>query len=135
VQLDTAWGLFQERERGGASFVPHRGIVGPRFFYHDQLWRGWEQAIVWIEEHSAADAIVATPASHLCYLRTGRRAVSPPVESDPVRARHLFDTGPVSHVIVDYGYSLPAVESDPQDWRLVQTFDGTRLYERNARVQ
>jgi hypothetical protein len=135
VQVYAAWEIFQQRERGGASFVPSRGAVGPHFFYYDQLWRGWEQAIAWIEAHSLPDAIVATPYSHLCYLRTGRHAVSPPVESDPARVRHLLDTVPVSYVIVDYGYSLPAIENDVQDWRLVQSFDGTRLYQRNARVQ
>jgi hypothetical protein len=133
VELYAAWDLFAARQRGGASFVAGRGTVGPRFFYVDPLWHGLEQAIAWIQEHSAPDAIVATPYSHFCYLKTGRRAVSPPVDSDPARIRHLLDSVPVSYVIVDYGYSLPAVESDAADWRLLQSFDGTKLYQRNIR--
>jgi hypothetical protein len=132
LQIYTASDLFLARKRGGASFVPGRGMVGPRFFYVDPLWHGWEQAIAWLQEHSSPDAIVATPYSHLCYLRIGRLAVSPPVESDPVRTRHLLASVPVSYVVVDYGYTLPAVESDSTEWRLVQSFDGTKLYERTA---
>jgi uncharacterized protein (DUF486 family) len=135
LQIYTTSELFSARKRGGASFVPGRGTVGPRFFYVDPLWRGWEQAIAWIEQNAAPDAIVATPYSHLCYLRTGRHAVSPPVESDPARTRHLLASVPVSYVVVDYGYSLPAVESDSADWRLVQSFDGTKLYQRIASLK
>jgi hypothetical protein len=130
VETYAASDLFAARQRGAANFITSRGTVGQRFFYVNQLWHGWEQAIAWIDEYSAPSAIIATPYSHLCYLRTGRHAVSPPVESDPERTRHLLDSVPVSYVIVDRGYSLPAVESASANWRLVQSFDGTKLYER-----
>jgi hypothetical protein len=135
VQIHAANDLFSVRKREGASFVPGRGDVGPRFFFQGLLWRGWEQAIAWIGEHSAANAIVATPYSHLCYLRIGRRAVSPPVERDSARVRHLLEAVPVSYVIVDRGYSLPAVETAAPAWHLVQSFEGTKLYERVPAVK
>jgi len=128
----TAGELFYVRQHDGASFVPGSGLVGQHFFNHDRRWTGWEQAIAWIDEHSAPDAIVATAASHLCYLRTGRRAVIPPIESDPARVRYLLEAVPVSYVIVDRGYSLPPVESEAPGWKLVQSFDNIRLYERTA---
>jgi hypothetical protein len=128
----TAGKLFYVREHEGASFVPGSGMVGQRFFNHDTRWTGWEQAIAWINEHSTPNAIVATSASHLCYLRTGRRAVAPPVESDPIHARYLLESVPVSYVIVDRFYSTPPVESDAPGWQLVQSFDGIKLYERTA---
>jgi len=128
----TAGKLFYVRKHDGASFVPGSGLVGQHFFNHDRRWTGWEQAIAWIDEHSAPNAIVATAASHLCYLRTGRRAVVPPIESDPARARYLLEAVPVSYVIVDRGYSLPPLESEAPGWQLVQSFDGIRLYERTA---
>jgi hypothetical protein len=127
----TAGELFYLREHTGASFVPGSGRVGQHLFNHDHRWTGWEQAIAWINDHSAPSAIIATSASHLCYLRTGRRAVAPPVESDPTRARYLLEAVPVSYVIVDRGYSIPPVEGDPS-WNLVQSFDGIKLYERTA---
>jgi hypothetical protein len=132
LQIYTASEIFSVRKREGATFVPGGGAVGPHFFYPDLLWRGWEQSIAWIEQHSAPNAIVATPYSHLCYLRTGRHAVAPPEDSDPARVRHLLESVPVSYVIVDRYYSLPAIESDSPGWHLVQTFDGTKLYERTA---
>jgi hypothetical protein len=130
----TTGKLFYLREHEGASFVPGSGAVGQHFFNHDQKWIGWEQAIAWIKEHSTPNDIVATSASHLCYLRTGRRAVAPPVESDPTHARYLLESVPVSYVIVDRGYSLPPVESDAPGWHLVQSFGGIKLYERTARL-
>src|SRR5262249_16010334 len=100
-QAYAAWGLFYDRRHQPASFVRGRGTVGPRFFFHDQNWAAWEEAVAWVGEHSKTEAIVATPESHLCYLLTHRRAVSPPIESDRVRARQLLESVPVSYVIVD----------------------------------
>jgi hypothetical protein len=140
-QTYAAWGLFYDRGHQPASFIPGRGALGPRFFFHDQAWAEWEEAVAWLGEHSTPEAIVATPESHLCYLRTQRQAVSPPIESDPVRARHLLESVPVSYVIVDElgftdvsrRYARPAVESDPMEWRLVHSVtNGTQIYERTA---
>jgi hypothetical protein len=131
VETFTASEIFRLRKQQGAAFVAGRGPVGPHFFYHELLWRGWEEAVAWIDKHSAPDSIIATPASHLCYLRTGRHAVSPPIEADPSRASNLLKSVPVSYVIVDRGYKLPAVERDSASWHLIQSFDGTKLYERS----
>ena len=57
--------------------------------------------MAWIDAHAPPDAIVATTSPHLCYLLTGRRAVLPPMEIDPVHARRLLEAVPVSYVIVD----------------------------------
>ena len=135
VQIYSAARIFYIRQHEGAIFAGWRGAVGSHLFYVDPLWRGWEQSVAWVEQHSSSDAIVATPYSHLCYLRTGHHAVSPPVESDPAQARRLLDSVPVSYVIVDRGYSLPAVENDSADWRLIQSFEGTKLYERTVSVK
>ena len=135
LQIYTTSAIFYVRQREGASFVPGRGATGPRLFYYDRLWHGWEQAVAWVIQHSTPDAIVATPASHLCYLRSGRHAVAPPKDQEPARTLQLLESVPVSYVIVDRGYSLPAFESDAPGWHLVQSFDGTRLYEYKGRPQ
>jgi hypothetical protein len=142
LQIYTAWQLFEERARDGASFVAGRGAVGPQFFYYGQPWLGWAQAVDWVSRHSTPDAIVATPASHYCYLSIGRRAVSPPLEADAARVRRLLEAVPVSYVIVDNmpppnvtrRYALPAMESDTINWRLSNTFEGTKLYAHRAGV-
>jgi len=131
VQLQAVVDLFV-RQREGATFVAGHGYVGPRYFFVGPLWRGWEQAAAWIGDRGAADAITATPYCHVFYLRTGRLAVSPPVESNPARTRELLEGVPVSYVIVDRGYSLPGIEHDAPGWFLAQTFEGTRVYERHV---
>ena len=131
VQLQAVVDLFV-RQREGATFVAGRGYVGSRYFFVGPLWRGWDQAAAWIGDHAAADAITATPYCHVFYLRTGRLAVSPPVESKPARTRELLEGVPVSYVIVDRGYSLPGIEHDAPRWFLAQSFEGTRVYEHRA---
>ena len=99
--------------------------------------------MAWISAHAPPDAIVATTSPHLCYLLTGRRAVLPPMEIDPVQARRLLEAVPVSYVIVDElefadmsrRYALPAVEGDPAAWRVVHEIDGTRIYQHTAGAQ
>jgi hypothetical protein len=109
-------------------------------FFHGQDWLGWEQAVAWIAAHARPDDIVATAAPHQVYLRTGLRAVYPPFDSDPVRARYQLEAVPVTYVVIDEfkyrdfspRYSLPAVQSDPSSWRLVYIFERTRVYQRTT---
>jgi hypothetical protein len=140
LQIYTAVELFYQRERVGASFVPRRGAPSQHFFYHSRPWRTWEEAAAWISVNTPPDAIVATTQRHLCYLRTGRQAVLPPMASDPTRARRLLEAVPVSYVIIDeigemasFGrrFALPAVQGDDVGWHLVHSIYGTRIYERN----
>lgn len=132
LQIYAAADIFGARKRAGASLILGLGNPKAQFFYYDRLWRNWEQAIVWLGEHSGPNAVTATPYSHLCYLLTGRPAVSPPAETDVTRVRHLLESVPVSFVIVDRGYKLPAIENNSPGWTLVQSFDDTRLYQNIA---
>jgi hypothetical protein len=135
LQIYTAARIFYARQAEATTVLPRRGALGSHLFYLDALWCGWHESVTWIEQHSPPDAIVATPYSHLCYLQIGHRAVSPPVESDPGKARRLLDSVPVSYVIVDRGYTLPAVEKESVDWSLVRSFNGTRLYQRQRHLR
>ncbi len=124
--------------RGGRDGLFRGDEIGhtPRFFAHDRSWQDWEDAAAWIKTHALADAIVATSAPHLLYLLTGRLAVLPPMEIDRAREQHLLETVPVSYAIVDQLEALdvtrrylgPSVSSS-NDWRLVNTVHGTRIYQ------
>jgi hypothetical protein len=111
--------------------------MGSSLFFHDHTWQAWEETAAWVGAHASRDMIVATSAPHFFYLRTGVRAILPPMEADPERAGRLLDGVPVSYVIVDQlefvdisrRYAGPAMESDPAAWRLVKTFDDTKIYE------
>jgi len=130
LQMPSVWKLFYDRAVRGASYVPGRGAVGPRYFYYSEFSRGWDVVVAWIQGHSDPNAIVATHLPHLCYLRTGRRAVLPPEERNQDRMRELLNSVPVSYIILDAFDSMPAVEKDNQHWRDVQSVDRVRLYER-----
>jgi len=130
LQIFLVQKLFYDRAVAWASYVPGRGAVGPRFFYYSEFSRGWDVAIAWIQSHSDPNAIVVTHLPHFCYLRTGRRAVLPPVESNQDHVRELLESLPASYVILDPLDSMPAVEKDNQRWRNVESVDHVRLYER-----
>jgi hypothetical protein len=130
LQMSSAWKLFYDRAVQGASYVPGRGDVGPRFFYYSKFSRGWDVAIAWIQSHSDPNAIVVTHLPQLCYLRTGRRAVLPPVDRNQDRIRELLESVPASYVILDPIDRMPVVENDNQRWRSVQSVNRVRLYER-----
>jgi hypothetical protein len=139
LQTYTASQLFYQRWRSGTNFATAGGPVSQRFFYYTRRWRAWEAAAAWIGANTPPDAIVATPERHLCYLRTNRRAILPPMEANPTRARHLLEAVPVSYVIIDeigemasFGrrYALPAVQGDVVGWPLVYSVDGAQIYER-----
>ncbi len=127
------------RHRGSAEGLTIEPPASPaeRLFAHDSYWQNWEEAVNWLGVQASPDAIIATAAPHWLYLRIGRRAVLPPMESDPARARHLLEGVPVAYVIVDQlgfldisrRYARPAVENAP-GWRLAQSFGGTKVYER-----
>ncbi len=128
-QVSLVRELFHIRAHG-ASYIPGRGAVGPRFFYYSDFSRAWDVEIAWIQRHSDPNAVVVTHLPHLCYLRTGRRAVLPPVERKQDRMRELLESVPASYVILDPLDSMPAVEKDTQGWRNVESVDRVRLYER-----
>jgi hypothetical protein len=138
VQAYTAALIFRQRHYEPATFVPGRGLDAPRLFYYDTAWVDWEKAVRWTQKKARRDEIVVTAAPHLLYLWTDLKAVMPPMEIDPVKARELLDSVPASWVIIDEfnfldisrRYAAPAVATDPMRWRLVQKFGRTRIYQR-----
>jgi hypothetical protein len=137
VQIFPIAKLYQQRRSDARRiFAAGQGRTNPLLFYHDSSWDAWDETAEWMRIHARPDAIIATSAPHLLYLRTGLQAVLPPMEADPERMRRLLDGVPVSYVIVDRlafldisrRYARPAIESDPTHWRLVNWIDGTATY-------
>ncbi len=143
VEIHTAAWAFSERARQRLIVARKGSAKTSKWFMYDASWQAWERAVNWIDAHAAPDAIVATTSPHFYYLQTGRLAVLPPMESDSARERHLLDAVPVSYVIIDglefldvsRRYARPAIESDPTGWHLVQSFDGTGVYQRGSARQ
>jgi hypothetical protein len=132
-----------------AYLFSHRVVLtgedgrGGRLFFYDQKWEELDAALAWLREQSQPEDVVATVAPHWTYLRTGRKAVMPPMEADPGRAQELLDSVPVTYLVVDdlefsdiinvsRHYAAPVVEKHPLQWRLVYTSPAghTSVYER-----
>ncbi|PZR72369.1 MAG: hypothetical protein DLM52_13090 [Chthoniobacterales bacterium] len=137
VELHTATWLFSDRARQRVVFVHHQPKTAPKWFLYDRSWQSWQEAVKWIDAHASPEAIIATSSPHFYHLQTGRLAVLPPMEADLAEERRLLGGVPISYVIVDQlefldttrRYLLPAVQSDPDSWRLVHTVYGTTVYQ------
>jgi selenocysteine-specific elongation factor-like protein len=138
AQLFAVAKVFRDRASKEGRLLVSASWPSSRLFVHDATWQNFERAAQWIKENSSRDAIVATSLPHFLHLLTGRLAVIPPLERDPTRARQLLESALVSYVIIDHvegldmarTYARPAVESDPEHWRLVFGSGQTRIYAR-----
>lgn len=112
------------------------------FLYLREPWLQFDKAVEWIGNHAAEDDVVASSAPYWVYLRTGRKAVMPPFDPNPVEADRLMADVPVKYLIVDAmefvdlsrRYGTPVVTRFPERWRLVcrweSEFGPTIIYER-----
>lgn len=136
VEVYASGKLYRSRAKTDARASPQLW-TGERYFAHDQTWQGWEEAAAWLRANAPPDSITATSAPHFFYLRTGLRAILPPMEPRIPEARELLSAVPVSYVIVDQlqfvdisrRYARPAVEGTSQ-WKRVYDIHGTTIYQR-----
>jgi hypothetical protein len=137
TQIIVALKLYRQLwNKDARTLVAGPSHSGSPLFFHDRSWQAWEESAAWIRAHASPNVIVATSAPHFFYLRTGVRAVLPPMDADPERASRSLEAVPVSYVIVDelefwdvqHRYLGPAVERDPKHWRVVHSIDGTKTY-------
>jgi hypothetical protein len=109
-------------------------------FYYDPRWGPVNTALEWLRRHGDPVGIIAATAPHTAYLRTGMKAVLPPLEADRERAQRLLDSAQVKYVILDFlgipgiseRYAEPAIEKHPQLWKQIYVAPngGARIYER-----
>lgn len=111
-----------------------------RLLTYEPTWHALDPALEYVRRHAGATDVVATSIPQLAFLRTGHRAVLPPLERDPDTAARYLDAVPVSWLVLDElglpgiseRYAGPVVRRHPDDWRLAYTTPGTRVrvYER-----
>ncbi len=138
VEGYTAEWAFAERAKQPAIFIDRNMEAGSKWFIYDRTWKRWEQAVDWLDDNVPPRAIIATMSPHLYYLHAQRLAVFPPMERNLSLERRLLDSVPISYVIIDElefldvtrRYVLPAVMSDPVNWKLVYKTGATAIYER-----
>lgn len=124
-----------------AEYVDRDGSrAAVRLFYHGAEWRSFEASLDWLRAHAEPDAVIATSCPQLAFLRTGHKAVMPPMEADPARAQALLDSVPARYLVVDRlefvdvsrRYAAPVVAEFPPSWELVHQSEGVRVYRRRS---
>ncbi len=129
VTVRNYWVLRSETYEGPERKSGHRV-----FFYHGG-WPAFDIALGWLKDQANAETIIATPAPHVVHLKTGSRAILPPLGTDPDETERLLDSVPVDYVIVEdpkfydlaRRYTLPAIERYPERWKLVYTVPGSEM--------
>jgi hypothetical protein len=113
-----------------------------RVFYYGSAARSLDASLDWLGAHADRAAVVATSAPQVAFLRTGLKAVMPPLVADVSEAQRLLDSVPVTYLVaedageydvIDVGrrYGEPAVRAHPDLWELVHD-GGARIYRRRA---
>jgi len=138
VQVVIAAGLLRLLP---ISYYTADGTERPgRLLTYEPVWHALDPALEYLRRHAGSGDVIATSVPHLAYLRTGRRAVLPPLEPDPDTAARYLDAVPVSYLVLDElglpgiseRYAAPVVVRHPAAWHLIYTTPGTgvRVYER-----
>ena len=137
----VTWWSFRARPVIPVTFHDAAGrATTARLLFYDHQAAALDAALEQVRQRARPDDVMATTMPHWAYLRTGVKAILPPMEADHEEARRLLDAVPVRFVVLDelrypqisQRYAAPAVEGHPALWRRIyETSDGqARLYER-----
>ena len=140
LQGFTLWTIYDRQYNLVTYAEPHGNTITQHLFFYHSPWRDLEAAYQWLGQGRDAGGVMATTVPHLAYLRTGLRAVLPPMETDPQVAQQQLDSVPVRYVVLDkvdgYGisqrYAEPVIHKYPNLWKRVYATseDGALIYER-----
>lgn len=118
--------------------VSHAGAPSFRLFFYDASWKEFDAAVDRLA--GAPPGIVASASPHWIHLRTGRKAVLPPLNANPAVAQRLLDAIPASYLVVDdlefldisARYSEPVARAFPERWEPFASSPGgrTRIFRR-----
>lgn len=111
-----------------------------RLLTYEPHWHALDRAFEWVRQHAPPNAVIATTVPQLAYLRSGHKAVLPPLNPDAEKAALQLDEVPVSFLILDElgrppisdRYAAPIIQHYPENWRLAYTAPdgGAKIYER-----
>jgi 4-amino-4-deoxy-L-arabinose transferase-like glycosyltransferase len=138
VQVSTLTHAYVRGHRLVTYYDASGSVAKYPLFYHD--WEAVNDAFEWLRRRGKPGEVISATAPHSAYLRTGLKAVLPPMESDSELAERLLDSVPVKYVVLDVlgipgiseRYAAPAIERHPQMWKPIYVAPGgaARIYER-----
>ena len=104
------------------------GLIQYQLFYYRDSHRAFDAGLDWVGEHAKSQEVIAGSMPHWMYLRTGLKAVMPPLEVDPVKAQAMLDSVPVTYLFLDEDlgvdtkrYMIPVVQQFSEHWERVYT--------------
>ena len=122
------------------AYQHHAERVKYRLFYYAPDGRAFDEALDWVHSRAAPDDVIAAGDPQWVYLRTGRRAVLVPFETDGKKAQRLIDTVPVKYLFAHSAdpyqrFNAPLIAENPDAWnRVWSSANGTlNVYERVER--
>jgi PAS domain-containing protein len=140
AQLDSLYSMYHYHLDRVTSETYAGKLVNYHFFYYNPSSASLDYGLDWLKKRAKPEDVVAASMPHWVYLRTGLKAVRPPLESNRDRAQALLDSVPVAYIVLNFegemqfvnDYILPLVQDDSQAWRFVFTDEKglVRIYER-----
>ncbi|HEY8559737.1 MAG TPA: hypothetical protein VIL74_04990 [Pyrinomonadaceae bacterium] len=125
IQFFCLQHVFRNDFETAAYLDRQNRFVRRRLFFNNDLQIDFDLCVDFIKENAAGQAIVGAGTPHWVYLRTGLKAVMPPMEKDANRAQELLDSVPVRYLIIGQDvvkserYMLPVVQRFPDRWKQV----------------
>jgi hypothetical protein len=120
-------------------------LVKYKLFYYAPLGAAFDQALDWLQTRAEPTDVIAATDPQWVYLRTGRKAVLPPFESNGKTAQRLIDTVPVKYLIVEsrperlglgayHRFTSALLRENPSAWDRVWSSDegSIEIYQRTG---
>jgi hypothetical protein len=128
--------VYEERH-DAVRYEQRAQPVSYRLFYYAPLGPAFDAALDWLGPRARPGDVVAAGDPQWVWMRTGLKAVLPPLEADARRAEQLADSVPVRYLLlpdtgVYHRYASGMLRADPAGWdRVWRSDDGTiEIFER-----
>lgn len=116
--------LIYSRLHSNVTYRDWEGkLTQNRLFYYRDSHRAFDAGLDWVGKHAKPKEVIAGSMPHWMYLRTGLKAVMPPLEIDPVKAQAMLDSVPVTYLFLDEDlgvdtkrYMIPVVQQFSERW-------------------
>jgi 4-amino-4-deoxy-L-arabinose transferase-like glycosyltransferase len=139
VQAITVYAIYSHDLLPVTYYDKRERKVEYRQFFYLKPYQSLDEALDWLMVQGKPGYVVAGAWPQWIYLRTGLKAVLPPLELDAEKAQHLLDTVPVKYLMLEKDdflgttkYVSSVLQNSQGRWKLVfSTADGRlEIYER-----
>ena len=140
AELDSLYSMYHYHLDRVKSETYDGKLVDYRLFYYSPSAESLDYGLDWLKKRANPSDVLATSMPHWAFLRTGLKAVRPPLESNPDRAQAFLDSVPVAYIVLNFkgemqfvNYPIiPLVQHNSKVWKFVYTDEKglVHIYER-----